>query len=355
LRVTPKQLIFLLVFTFLGGYILFKMYSNQSTLYAEEMILKGLDPDEHTLLGKLVDDFKSISPVWLILVLGVYTLSNMFRAWRWKQALEPMGYEVSTANSYFTLMLGYFANLGFPRIGEAARPASLAKYENIEFEKVFGTVVTERVVDVIGLITVILFSLLFEYEALIRLFSSSDFLSDNLGGIIDNPILILVVLLLLPLLGYFIISRPFVKNSRIYAKVADMIQGFWQGIISIKGLKNPWLYVFYSLGIWICYYLMTYLCFFAYQPTSHLGLGEGLLTFLFGTLGMVFPSQGGMGSYHFAVGEALQLYDVSSTDAFSFANIIFFSIQIMCNVFFGILALIILPLTNRNNTRNVKA
>ena len=354
MKASPKQLIFLVVFTFLGGYILYSLYSSQSALYAEEMLLKGLDPSEHTLLKKLVDDFRSINPIWLIIVLGVYTLSNMFRAWRWKQALEPMGYQVSTANSYFTLMLGYFANLGFPRIGEAARPASLAKYENIEFEKVFGTVVTERVVDVIGLLTVIMFSLLFEYEALIRLFSGSDFLSANLGVISDNPILVICILVLIPIIGYFIITRPFIKNSKIYAKIVEMIKGFWQGIISIKGLKNPWLYVGYSLGIWICYYLMTYLCFFAYGPTSHLGPGEGLLTFLFGTLGMVFPSQGGMGSYHFAVGEALQLYDISSTDAFSFANIIFFSIQILCNVFFGILALIVLPIINKGNTRNVQ-
>lgn len=350
MRVTPKQLIFFIVFTFLGGYILFRMYTNQSALYAEEMVLKGLDANEHTLLKKLVDDFRSINPIWLIIVLGVYTLSNMFRAWRWKQALEPMGYNVSTANSYLTLMLGYFANLGFPRIGEAARPATLAKYENIEFEKVFGTVVTERVVDVIGLVTVILFSLLFEYEALVKLITGSDFLSSKLSVFTSNPTIIILAIILLPLLGIFIITRPFVKKSKFYAKILDMIQGFWRGIISIKGLKNPWLYVFYSLGIWICYYFMTYLCFFAFEPTAHLGPGEGLLTFLFGTLGMVFPSQGGMGTYHIAVGQALELYDISSTDAFSFANIIFFSIQIMCNVFFGILALVLLPFINKEKS-----
>jgi len=353
-KVSPKQLIFLVVFTFLGGYILYKMYSSQSALYAEEMIMKGLDPNENTLLKKLVDDFRSINPIWLIIVLLIYTLSNMFRSWRWRQALEPMGYQVSTINCFLTLMLGYFANLGFPRIGEAARPASLAKYENIEFEKVFGTVVTERVVDIIGLVTVILFSLLFEYEALVRLFSGSDFLSANLGVVSDNPLLIVGALVFLLVVGYILVTRPFVKNSKIFAKVVDMVKGFWQGISSIKGLKNPWLYVFYSIGIWVCYYLMTYLCFFAYAPTANLGPGEGLLTFLFGTLGMVFPSQGGMGSYHFAIGEALQLYDISSTDAFSFANIIFFSIQILCNVVFGLLALILLPFINKGNTRNVQ-
>ena len=247
-------------------------------------------------------------------------------------------------------MLGYFANLGFPRIGEAARPAALAKYENIEFEKVFGTVVTERVVDVIGLISVILFSLMFEYEALARLFTENDFISGKLGSLSASPLMLVGVILFVGLLGLFIITRPFVKQSKIYAKVLDMIKGFWQGIISIKGLSNPWLYVGYSIGIWICYYLMTYLCFFAYKPTSHLGPGEGLLTFLFGTLGMVFPSQGGMGTYHFAVGQALELYDISSTNAFSFANIIFFSIQILCNVLFGILALVLLPIMNKDKS-----
>lgn len=327
---------------------MFKMYSTQSALYAEEMLLKGLNPEVHTLNKKLIDDFKSISPLWLLIVLAIYTLSNMFRAWRWKQALEPMGYRVSTFNSYFTLMLGYFANLGFPRIGEAARPAALAKYENIEFEKVFGTVVTERVVDVIGLSSVILFSLLFEYEALVRLFTNNDLIAEKLNAFSGNPIMLIGGFLAMVLVGLFLVTRPVVKQSKIYTKVVDLIKGFWQGIISIKGLKNPWLYVVYSIGIWVCYYLMTYLCFFAFEPTSHLGPGEGLLTFLFGTLGMVFPSQGGMGTYHFAVGEALKAYDISSTDAFSFANIIFFSIQILCNVFFGLLALVLLPIVNRN-------
>lgn len=326
------------------------MYSTQSAMYAEEMVLDGLDPEVHTLNRKLIDDFKSISLFWLLIVLAVYTLSNLFRAWRWKQALEPMGYRVSTFNSYFTLMLGYFANLGFPRIGEAARPAALAKYENIEFEKVFGTVVTERVVDVVGLVCVILFSLLFEYEALVRLFTNNDLIAEKLGGLTANPIMLIGGLLAMVLIGIFIITRPAVKQSKLYAKVIDMIKGFWQGIISIRGLKNPWLYVAYSVGIWICYYLMTYLCFFAFAPTSHLGPGEGLLTFLFGTLGMVFPSQGGMGTYHFAVGKALEAYEISSTDAFSFANIIFFSIQILCNVFFGLLALVLLPIMNKSKT-----
>lgn len=348
MKVTPKQLIFLVIFTFLGGYILFKMYSNQSAMYAEEMLLKGLDPNQHTLLKKLVDDFRSINPIWLLIVLLIYILSNMFRAWRWKQALEPIGYKINTTNSFLTIMLGYFANLGFPRIGEAARPAALAKYENIEFEKVFGTVVTERVVDVIGLICVILFSLLFEYDALIRLFTDNDVISKKLGGLSFNPYLIFGAGVFVLLGLYFIIKSSLVKNSKIYQKIVDMVKGFWQGIISIKSLKNPWLYVGYSIGIWICYYLMTYLCFFAFSPTSHLGPGEGLLTFLFGTLGMVFPSQGGMGSYHFAVGQALELYDISSTDAFSFANIIFFSIQILCNVLFGILALVLLPFLNKD-------
>ena len=204
-------------------------------MYAEEMVLEGLDPEVYTLNKKLVDDFKSISLFWLLVVLAVYTLSNMFRAWRWKQALEPMGYKVSTFNSYFTLMLGYFANLGFPRIGEAARPAALAKYENIEFEKVFGTVVTERVVDVLGLVCVILFSLLFEYDALIRLFTNNDLIAEKLGALTGNPLLVIGGLLFFIVIGIFIITRPVVKQSKLYGKVENMIKGFWQGIISIKG------------------------------------------------------------------------------------------------------------------------
>lgn len=311
-------------------------------------MLKGLDPTENTLLQKLIDDFKSINVVWILVVLGLYMLSNFFRVFRWIQAMEPMGFKVKTSNAFFTLMLGYFANLGFPRIGEVARPASLAKYEKLEFEKVFGTLVTERIVDVLGLLIVILFSLLFEYEALVRLLSESPFLSSKISLITENPLILLSLTIALPLIAWFLLTRSFIQNSALYKKLVQLAKGFWEGIISIKDLSNPAKYIAYSIGIWICYYLMTYLCFFAFAPTAHLGPGAGLLTFVFGTLGMVFPSQGGMGSYHFLVSEALTAYEVSSVDAFSFANIIFFSIQIFCNVFFGLLALIALPIINRN-------
>jgi len=106
-------------------------------------------------------------------------------------------------------------------------------------------------------------------------------------------------------------------------------------------------FVFHSILIWFCYFAMTYVIFFAFKPTEHLGPVAGLVVFVFGTLGIVFPSPGGMGSYHFLVEEGLTLYGVGEADAFSFANIMFFSVQLFCNVLFGILALIILPIYNK--------
>jgi len=124
--------------------------------------------------------------------------------------------------------------------------------------------------------------------------------------------------------------------------------GFKDGISSMKDVKNKPLLVLYTMGIWVMYYLMTYLCFFAFEPTAHLGPIAGLVVFVFGTLGMVFPSPGGMGSYHLLISNALIIFGINGADAFSFSNIVFFAINIFGNIVIGLLFFILLPLINRD-------
>ena len=131
--------------------------------------------------------------------------------------------------------------------------------------------------------------------------------------------------------------------------------GFVEGLKSIRNVSNIPLFIFHTAVIWLMYYSMLILCFKSFEPTSGLGLLPGLMVFVFGGLGIVFPSPGGMGTYHAMVMAGLALYGIAGDDAFSFANILYFSVQIFCNILFGLLALLILPIYNRGNNDTVSA
>jgi len=265
--------------------------------------------------------------------------------------IRPMGYTVSLANAFLTLMLGYFANLGLPRIGEFLRPGALAKYENIPIEKLIGTVFVERVIDVLCLLGIIFLSLVLEFKLISDFILSNQKISHFLSNIFTNPLFWIISAIAI-VGGIYLLRQPKVQKHPIFIKIKGLILGFLEGIKSIFKLKRPFLFISFSIIIWISYYLMTYLCFNAFIPTEHLGLKAGLIVFTLGTLGIVVPFPGGMGSYHFLLGEGLKIYGISAGDSFSFANIIFFSIQIFSNIFIGIIAIILLPIINKNKNPN---
>ncbi len=260
--------------------------------------------------------------------------------------LKPMGYNPGLLNCMGAIMLAYFSNLGLPRSGEVLRAGTLNRYEKIPFDKLMGTIILERAIDVLMLLVCIAMMLSFAGDKILDFFSQNATIQDKLGFLLSPWFWIASIVLGLGAL-FLLFKSPF-KESSIIKKVLSFIQGIKEGIMSVSQLDNPLLFWMYSVGIWILYFLMTYVCFLAFEPTAHLSAKVGFVVFVFGTLGIVFPSPGGMGSYHWLVTESLGFYDVSSGDGFSFANIIFFSIQIFCNVFFGILSLILLPWLNRN-------
>ncbi len=167
---------------------------------------------------------------------------------------------------------------------------------------------------------------------------------------IYNPIFITSVIgTSLLTLGLIYYNWVRIISSKLGQKILNILKGFIDGIITVFKLKNPWLFLFHSIVIWAMYYLMTYICFFSFEPTSHLGPVAGLVTFVFGSLGVVFPAPGGMGSYQFLVMESLGFFGIDSADAFSFSNIVFFSIQIFGNILFGVLAFLYLPVFNKKS------
>lgn len=334
-----------LVFLGIGVGILYLVYQSQNAAYQEECALKGIAAEDCSLLQKVVSDFRNANYFWVFMVLVAFTVSNVSRAIRWRMLIYPMGYRPRFINAFLTTVLGYFANLGLPRMGEVVRGATLAQYERIPVEKVMGTIVVDRVVDVMSILLVTGLAILLEFDTIWQFINDEADLGKlaNLGNL-----MLFAAVAGLAVLGLLYVFRKPLSKTRVYEKIKNLVLGFWEGIQTIRRLDRPWLFLMHSVNVWLMYYTMTYVCFFAFEPTSGLSPVAGLIVFVFGGWGVVIPSPGGMGTYHFLAQTALAMYGISGDDGFSWANISFFSIQLGCNVLGGILALLFLPLINRH-------
>ncbi|MEQ1745509.1 MAG: lysylphosphatidylglycerol synthase transmembrane domain-containing protein [Saprospiraceae bacterium] len=341
-----KSALRFLFFLGLGATILGLVFRSQNTAFQEQCRLDGVPADQCSLLDKLLHDFSTVNLGWMVLVVAAFTVSNMLRAWRWQMLLEPMGYRPRFVNSFLTILLGYFANLGFPRMGEVVRAGALARYERIPMERVMGTLVVDRLMDFVCLGLVVALAFLFEADTLWAFIQNNR--SDGGGGSIWKNSFVLggaVVLVLGAASVWFL--RKKIAALPFFVKIANLIEGFGDGLRSVFRLRNASLFVAYSMGIWLMFYLQCWLNLKAFPPTAHLDASAALMVFVFGTLGFVIPAPGGMGSFHALAIAGLALYGISGSDAFSYANIAFFAIQIFYNVVAGLLSLLLLPLLNK--------
>lgn len=330
------------------------LYNNYNAAYIEDCAIKGVDIGDGNLLTKIKADFAGANYAWILLALCLFMISNVSRALRWKQLLEPLGYEPKFVNSIGSIMIAYLVNLGIPRSGEFVRAGVLSKYQGFQSEKVMGTIVVDRVIDVICLLVMIFLGIALSYQTVGIYLEENLDLSKKFAFLYDNTwVLAIIFALGLAFLGLIWKMREMLLSTSIGQKITKLLLGLWDGVKSISKLKRPGVFVFHSIVIWLMYFLMTYLCMFAFEPTAHLNATAGLAVFVMGAIGIVFPSPGGMGAYHYMISQGLMMYGLSEADGFSFANIIFFSIQLFCNILFGLLALLILPAYN--NRLNSKA
>ena len=343
------------MFLAVGFSILYFVFDNQSTAYAAECACKEGGCVYDSLFDKIANDFKGASPFWLLMICLAFMVSNISRALRWNQLIEPLGYTPKPFNSFFATMVGYMINLALPRAGEIAKPAMLTKYEKIPLDKLFGTIVVDRVFDVLMLLIVTTITFLTQFNHLYDFLfgegtpkatcvvtTNSD--ASNIPWLLLFQIALGLGLLILLII---FIKWKVIKKTKIAQKIIELIKNFIAGMQTVFKLKNPAMFFVHTLIIWSMYYLMMYLCFFAYAPTAHLSPLAALLAFTFGTFGMVIPSPGGMGTYQIAVTAALVIYGVAEADAFAFSNIIFFTITLFCNIAFGLLAYLLVPIYNR--------
>lgn len=340
------------LFAGIGGVILWLVYRQQSAAYLAQCQLDGVPEAQCSLVNKVVSDFKTLDFRWLVLVWVAFFLSNVSRAFRWLQLLEPLGYRPKFANALWTILLGYFANLGLPRMGEVIRGTALSKYEHIPLEKTMGTIVLDRLADMLALLLFVGLAFIFEYQTIL------DFLEQNSSkatGSKGNSILFYLLLVAVAGVAILWFTRHIWMKLPFAQKILSVAHGFKEGILSIKKLEKPWIFIAHSAFIWLMYYLMLYFCFQSFAPTAALGFKAALMVFVLGTFGIVIPSPGGMGTYHAMIVAGLSLYGISGQDAFSLANVSFFTTQIFFNIVFGILSLLLLPIINKNNSNNSTA
>ncbi len=290
-----------------------------------------------------IDDFLSVPPFWLVITCLAFMVSNLIRALRWNMLLEPLGHQPRLMNSFWAVMVGYFANLGVPRSGEVLRPATLSRYEKIPLDQALGTVVVDRLLDFMSLGVIIIIGFLLEFKALYTKLSSLVSFDSLTGKIWLLGFLILSV----TILWWFYRNLTRHSDKQWVQTLKSKVAGFKLGIQSVMRVKNVPLLIFYSLTIWALYVLMTYFCVKGFAPTAHLTFSQSLVAFIFAAFGMLLPTPGSMGGYQFALQTGLTIFSIPLDIGLSLAMIIYFTINIFCNILFGIIALIVLPIYNR--------
>ena len=300
----------------LGGAILYWMYRGEDW----ERI-------EHVMMHEM-------NWTWMLLSFPFGILAQMCRGWRWRQTLEPLGEKPRTSVAIYSIFLSYAVSLVIPRIGEFTRCGVLKRWDGISFPKALGTVVTERAIDTLLMGALTGLTLLFQLSVFGTFFERTGTSMDTIlqkfspTGYLVTAICGVAALVLLHLL---------LRRLSISTKVKMTLHGIWEGVMSLKNVKNVPLFLFFSVAIWVCYFLHYYLTFFCFDFTADLGLGCALVTFVVGSIAVIVPTPNGAGPWHFAVKTMLILYGVVDERALWFVLIVH-TVQTMLVVLLGVWA-----------------
>jgi uncharacterized protein (TIRG00374 family) len=314
----------LLFFLGVGFIILWWLYKDQN-------------PEELLTILK-----KDVGYGWIFLSLFAALLSHVSRTIRWQMLIEPVEGRPGFKNTFLAVMIGYLANLAIPRMGEISRCAVLSRYETSSFSRLVGTVVTERVLDLIMLLLSLALMIALQYNVFADIVNNKiDFAGIN--GFLSSPWFALTIVLIL---GMLIILRNKIRQSRLILKLKGLWLKFKEGLFSYRAIKNKPMFFFHTILIYVLYFFMIYICFFAFPFTRDLGAGAGLAVFVLGSFGMAAPVQGGIGPWHFMVISTLLFFGIQAPQAAAFALLVHGSLNGMI-ILTGLLSLLVLPLVNK--------
>ncbi|MDO5988161.1 lysylphosphatidylglycerol synthase transmembrane domain-containing protein [Flavivirga amylovorans] len=277
---------------------------------------------------------KNADYTWIISGMFLGLLSHLSRAYRWRFQLEPMGYNIKLGNSVMAVFATYLINYTIPRAGEVARASILTNYEDVPFEKGFGTIVAERIADMIVMLGIITMTLFLQFEFIYG------FLVEKF-----NPIKIIIALAIGLLLLFFFLR--YIKNSesKIALKIRTFINGLVEGALSIFKMKKKWAFIFHTLFIWGMYVLMFYVTSFSIGDLHGISMGAILIGFISASFSIA-ATNGGIGSYPLAIYAAFSIFGIAEEPSIAFGWIMWASQTLMIIVFGG-LSLIYLPIYNR--------
>lgn len=286
---------------------------------------------------------------WLIIpALALLLLSHYLRALRWKILMEPLGYQPSTFNTFAAVMIGYLVNAGVPRLGEVVKCTILSRYEKVRADKLVGTIVLERFVDLVCLLMVFFFTIIFEGAIIGDYISglAGKFFEDRSGQFSVKRLAAAVgILVAVILVVYFSLKR--FGHIDAVAKVRGVLQGIAHGLISIRYIKHKGFFLFHTVSIWLLYLFSTTIGIYALQETAHLGLGAGLTTLSVGSVGMII-TPGGIGAYPLFVANLLGLYGVDVTSTGMALGWLLWSVQTLIIVAGGIIFSALISHHNKN-------
>ena len=278
--------------------------------------------------------FKSADYFYISLSLAIASLGFLSRAYRWKFAIHHLGYHSRFANNFMAVCIAYFINLTIPRSGEFSRALVLKKYEQIPFDKAFGTIVAERIVDFIIFMMFAAAAFIFQFNII------KEFLITTLP--IEKLILLAVGGVLFMIVAVLI---WFYSKMKLILKLKEKIAGLQEGILSVFQMKQRWPFIFHSIFIWFTYVAMFYVSIFALPETSEIGIGAIITSFVFGSLAIGFTNSG-FGAFPLLIAQILLLYSIPETVGTAFGWLVWIS-QTLLTVVLGAVSLIMLPILNK--------
>jgi len=314
-----KKIISIILPLFIGLGIMYYQYDTMSQEQIEKTKWTFLKADYFYIFLSLV-----------ISIIGYWS-----RSYRWKFALNHLGYTTKFRNDFFTVSVSYLVNLTIPRSGEITRAIVLKKYENIPFDKGFGTIVAERVVDSLIFLILLCIGFVLQFDKIYQFLLDNHFNFNKIIYVAITGFLLFIV---------FILIWKFSKLN-IVLKLKNKFSGLSEGILSIYKMEKKWAYIFHSFLIWFSYIAMFYITIFALPETATIGFDVVIMGFIFGTFAIGF-SPGGLGAYPYAIASVFFLYGIPKEIGTAFGYLVWTS-QTLLTIVLGILSYILLPILNK--------
>lgn len=280
---------------------------------------------------------------WMLFSLFFGITAQVCRGLRWKLTLEPLGENPRTSHCVYSIFISYAASLVVPRIGEVSRCGVLSRYDGVSFAKSLGTVVTERLIDSLCVALITGTTLLLQAPVFATFFEETGTDVGRYTQLFASAhfYLVIICLIAMCLLAFFLI-----RNVAAFARLRGILHQVWEGILSLRKVKNLPLFLLYTIGIWGSFFLEFYVAFFSFGFSSHLGVVAALVMFAVGSIAVIVPTPNGAGPWHFAIITMMVLYGVGKEDAGIFALLVH-GIQTFLIILLGIYGLAALPFVNK--------